>query len=332
MVMNIMKTYLKLSLCLVLAASLFSCADQHTISVEKLEKAKQEAAYLNSGIRTAKANEWMKHIPDARHLSQLSVPGTHDSGALHEGWPGTAKCQALTISQQLEVGVRFLDIRCRHFNNDFSIHHGPVYQHQNFSDVLSACTKFLKSNPSEVIVMSVKPEHRAENNRETFYQRFQRYVTEEANGFFYLQNKIPLMREVRGKIVLLSRFYAPNNLGIQARHGWRDNTSFRIQNTNHTLIVQDNYKVGHLPNKRNAFLNLLTQSRQNNDIRNMYLNFASGYKPIFFIPQIPRVSNFMNPFLKSHLSSAAKNKPNGVVITDFMDADLAKLIYTSQHY
>ena len=54
-------------------------------------------------------SDWMRSIDDARLLSELSIPGTHDSlaslvddsSALTQAW---AKCQDLSLTQQLERG------------------------------------------------------------------------------------------------------------------------------------------------------------------------------------------------------------------------------------
>ena len=72
------------------------------------------------------AAHWMGAVSGKKRVSELSIPGTHDSGALHEPFPGTTKCQTLGIAQQLAIGVRFLDIRCRSVHNAFAIYHGPV--------------------------------------------------------------------------------------------------------------------------------------------------------------------------------------------------------------
>ena len=67
------------------------------------------------------SHSWMVKLPDSISLASLNIPGTHNSGALHEPFPRTAKCQQLSIIDQLKIGVRFLDIRCRHVKHRFSI-------------------------------------------------------------------------------------------------------------------------------------------------------------------------------------------------------------------
>jgi hypothetical protein len=89
----------------------------------------------------AAGNNWMSSMNGTLPISQYSITGTHDSGARFDPAlaPCTAKCQDLTIAQQLDAGVRFLDIRCRHIDDGFTIHHSEVYQKINFNNVLDAC-------------------------------------------------------------------------------------------------------------------------------------------------------------------------------------------------
>lgn len=114
----------------------------------------------------------MASIDGEKFLHELSIPGTHDTGALIETVPRTAKCQNLTIEEQLQAGVRFLDIRCRHIGDAFVIHHGPVYQELNFTDVLQSVANFLQANPSETVIMSVKEEYTPEGNTRSFAETF----------------------------------------------------------------------------------------------------------------------------------------------------------------
>lgn len=56
---------------------------------------------------------WMSGISDDTYLSDISIPGTHDSGSrIVDSYASTwAKCQNLTITEQLNIGVRYLDMR-----------------------------------------------------------------------------------------------------------------------------------------------------------------------------------------------------------------------------
>ena len=57
---------------------------------------------------------WMRAVPDHINISELSIPGTHDSCARHNGHSlGFAKCQDLGLREQLDKGIRFIDIRVK---------------------------------------------------------------------------------------------------------------------------------------------------------------------------------------------------------------------------
>jgi len=103
-------------------------------TVQKIARMLLIALPLTAG---AAGNNWMSSLNGSLSLSQFSIPGTHDSMALYEPVSGTAKCQNLSLGDQLNAGVRFIDIRCRHINNAFAIHHGSIYENANFDDVLN---------------------------------------------------------------------------------------------------------------------------------------------------------------------------------------------------
>ena len=57
---------------------------------------------------------WMSHIPNDKLISEISIPGTHDSAARFEDGIGSfIRCQDLTLTEQLNRGIRFFDIRQR---------------------------------------------------------------------------------------------------------------------------------------------------------------------------------------------------------------------------
>lgn len=272
-------------------------------------------------------NNWMGQLNCNLSLSQISIPGTHDSGARYEPVSGTAKCQDLTIAEQLNAGIRFLDIRCRHINDSFTIHHGSVYQNINFDDVLNAVFSFLDSHPAEAVFMSVKEEYDASNTTRSFEATFEAY-TQTNPGKWYLKNTIPTLSQARGKIVLLRRFSAGNlPKGIPATN-WADNTTFWINNTLSQLRIQDYYNVSSASAKWNAILPILDEAAAGNPAV-LYINFTSGYKAgLFGIPSITTISNTINPQILSYFSSFPKGR-FGSILMDFADTQKATLIYNT---
>jgi 1-phosphatidylinositol phosphodiesterase len=266
-------------------------------------------------------SDWMSRIDGTTKLGELSIPGSHDTCALHEPFPGTARCQALSLREQLETGVRFLDIRCRHVHDEFKIFHGSADQRASFSDVLSVCSTFLTNHPTECILMSIQQEYKPDANTRPFEQTFDAYVNGYTN-LWYLNDRIPTLDEARGKIVLFRRFPAATVPKGIAASDWCDNTNFWIGNA---IRVQDNYVVRDKLAKWKAIEALFQEMNiANHDV--LYLNFTSGYEPqIFGIPNITAVSDYINSQLSSYLQSANPQR-RGIVIMDFVDAPRCALV------
>ncbi len=282
---------------------------------------------LCSNIAFAADNNWMQDLKDTALLSQLSIPGTHDSGARFEPIAGTAKCQNLTIAEQLAIGVRALDIRCRHIDNAFTIHHGQVYQNMNFTDVLNACSSFLAANPSETIIMSVKEEYNPSNNTRTFVETFNSYVN-QSPGLWYMGTKIPALGQVRGKIVLFRRFGGVSNLGLEAT-SWGDDTTFSIGGVA-PMRVQDNYSNGSGSEKWTDVNNMLNEAK-NGYAGTLYVNFTSGYTSFLGIPSITTVSNYVNPRLETYFNSNPSGR-FGMLMMDFVNDVRAEKIYKTNNF
>lgn len=269
-------------------------------------------------------NNWMTPLNGSLPLSQFSIPGTHDSGARFEPVSGTAKCQNLTIAEQLNAGIRFLDIRCRHIDNAFTIHHGQVYQNINFADVLNSTIGFLNANPGETVIMSVKEEHTPSNNNRSFEATFDSYVA-QAPSKWLLGSATPTLDSARGKIVLFRRFGASSTpKGIDASN-FPDNTTF---STGGRLRVQDRYNVSNNDDKWNAIQAVLNEARYGGP-NTLYVNFSSGVSSgIFGIPNITGVSNNINPRLTTFFNSNPSGR-FGSILMDFADAAKAQMIYNT---
>ncbi|WP_284461901.1 phosphatidylinositol-specific phospholipase C [Chryseobacterium sp.] len=323
---NHMRRFTMISLSIATASLFFSCSDSsierdvNDKGITSVEKANSRNAALPIAM-----NSWMSGLQDNISISRISIPGTHDSGATREipSNSGTAKTQNLSIGEQLNTGVRFLDIRCRHIDNSFAIHHGPIYQNLNFDDVLNACYAFLESHPSETIIMSVKEEYDASNTTRSFESTFDSYIQKNPSKWD-LGTNIPTLGQVRGKIKLLRRFSAGTAKGINAT-SWADNTTFEINNNGAPMKVQDYYKVTNNDDKWAGISSLLNEAK-NDSTNKLFVNFTSGYKPgIFGIPSIPTVSNSINPKLKTFFQTNTQGS-YGVMPIDFVNAELSELI------
>lgn len=271
-------------------------------------------------------NDWMGQIDDDVYLYQLSIPGTHDSGALHETFPDTAKCQKLTITQQLECGTRFLDIRCRRYGNTFKIYHGMVNQHLDFEQVVDFCKSFLKKNPSETILMLIKEEYEPKDSTLPFEEIFYQYISEDMD-LWYLKNTIPTLGNARGKIVLIRRFKTSQKpIGIDATN-WKDNKTFVIDSVA-KLKVQDKYHIENGKEKWNEFSKILEETAKSTEPI-LYLNYTSGYKSgMFDIPKISAISNYINPLVDDYFTKNTSGR-FGVIVMDFATKKTNELIYST---
>ena len=270
----------------------------------------------------AEGKAWMKALDGDKLLSQFSLPGTHNSGARFEPIRGTARCQHLTIPQQLNAGVRFLDIRCRHLNNAFAIYHGPIYQRLSFDDVLQDVFDFLAANPSETVILSVQEARSAQHNTRSFEATFDDYVAKNPARWL-LDRAVPTLGRARGKIVLLRRFDAAKSCGIDASK-WPDNSVFSSDD----LRVQDVYQVADNGGKWDTIVALFGETCAVPNAP-LTLNFTSGVQSLpLGIPSVTRVSDDINARL-ARFFAANPHGQFGCVIMDFADSARCAAIYKS---
>ena len=272
---------------------------------------------------------WMAQLSGTTELSQLTLPGTHDTctASLTEA----AKCQNWDLATQLQYGIRYVDIRCRHIQDVFAIMHENFYVGFNFGEgVRDVCVEFLKANPTECIVMQVKHEDTDSDPQGTFQQVFDGY-RQGFESFFYLDDRIPTLGEVRGKIVVVRRFDLdpgsdPRGLSPDP---WKDNTTFDVppypasNGETVTFHIQDKYNLdpyGGIGAKWLALKPLLDQANADPSDA-WYINFASGTAPgNFDFPDA--VARTVNPQLYDYLGGAPFAARLGTLMMDFPDANM----------
>jgi 1-phosphatidylinositol phosphodiesterase len=283
-----------------------------------------DAADSGPGDAGTTPASWMGALPGSTSIAALSIPGTHDTGATVELSPGTTKCQDLSVADQLTIGVRYFDIRCRNVSNEFAIYHTNVDQNLSFDQVLQSIYAFFSANPGETLVMSMKEEIAQSGSTNTFEQTFDSYVMQHPERW-YLSSTIPTLDQARGKIVLLRRFGATIlPAGIDAT-AWADNTTFTIAGASATLRIQDYYQVTDDASKWTAITGLFSEALQG-DAGVLYLNNTSAYFQLDSgLEDIPSVANVINPELASYFTTNTSGR-YGIVAMDFVDAAKSALV------
>ena len=175
---------------------------------------------------------WMASIDDKMWLSEMSIPGTHDTMTSSDHPDNTcnnfivSRCcqtQDLSLREQLDAGIRFVDLRLKHENNDLILHHDFITIGPNLKHVLEVLTTFLKENPTETIIMSYQQTQQSENsNGVPFHKDFRKQVREVPDNFMYSEYRMPQLSEVRGKIVLLD-WMRNGGLGLGKKKDYVDN-------------------------------------------------------------------------------------------------------------
>lgn len=127
------------------------------------------------------------------------------------GWP-ISQCQSLdtSLAAQLASGIRVLDIRLAVKESGLMAYHGPYPQRASFQEILGIIHAFLTAEATrrEALVMSIKQE----DFRTVPGAQFSQLVHDEImNGpggrdMWFLDNRIPRLGEVRGKVIMFSRF------------------------------------------------------------------------------------------------------------------------------
>ncbi|MBK5429705.1 phosphatidylinositol-specific phospholipase C domain-containing protein [Bacillus sp. TH30] len=192
-------------------------------NVNDIEIANNEKGYSHdSNIGYSNPN-WMNKISGNVKISELSIPGTHNSMSRYGGgglYPDDyIKTQTMDLNTQLNSGIRYLDIRLRKESNTlFRAYHGSVNQNASFSgDILDKITAFLRTNPGETVFMRVKNECDGPgtgkctdvSTTKTWAQIFEDSYYNNASYSNYFWKGIsdnPTLNEVRGKIIVFSNF------------------------------------------------------------------------------------------------------------------------------
>ncbi|KAK4181339.1 PLC-like phosphodiesterase [Triangularia setosa] len=206
---------------------------------------------------SAQLSSWMSNLPDSIPLSSLSIPGTHNSPTCHVALP-SVRCQAVSVTEQLDNGVRFLDVRVNCPNLDINQPEKPelALVHAVFpialsgtrylSGLLDEVYRFLEEHPSETVMMSLKREGTGKGSDQLFGGILRKWYL--GSDRWYTKGRIPSLGEARGKVVLVRRFHSDFGGGDDDEGGidgsvWPDNVADGVCGSGR-IRIQDFYEVG----------------------------------------------------------------------------------------
>lgn len=295
------------------------------------------------------AEDWMADIDGETMLSSISIPGTHDSATQYVGMRYIFQCQDTSIAQQLVDGYRYFDMRLvldgKEDEQTLILKHnfakckeggGLFAKALKLSNVLSDVYAFLQEHPSETVILCMK----AENSKDDVAQ-VQNLLYEQIDQnpqMWYLANEIPTLEQVRGKIVLATRFEDAMELG-QQKSGlhfyWEDQGDREIVDVPYALSaisdsaslwVQDRYNYD-TSDKLDAIVDDLENCQAADDTFSINFTSTSGSGKV---GHPKKYATTINDYLLSYDWQAGTSY--GIVVVDFATKDLAKCIYETNTF
>lgn len=255
--------------------------------------------------------KWMKDLNNSSRITELTIPGTHDSAADQSHCIENPECapiywlastQTSEISDQLKLGIRFFDVRVAweldllSFQMVLNLHHGPYYLHQRFREVLEITLDFVSENPSEFVIFLIKQEH-SDTSATSFWDEIRSVVDDYDDDLFFLERRVPTVGEVRGKIVFMARDKSEIPQGFHVT--WPSNTKgyegsdgdlrFVVEDHYSLVTVDDDTKFAEIT--QNLALAKLCDGC--GDPNTLYITFLSGEADPVFGPG--HFASYMNP-------------------------------------
>lgn len=284
---------------------------------------------------------WMKEIDGETPLSLINIPGTHNSATQYIPLRHFSKCQDKSIAQQLELGVRYLDLRVELSKGKLKLVHSIIdckksafsFKKLWLDDVISDCSRFVKENPSETIIMNFQIDDGKDRTLASDVL-FEGYVFSDKELWF-TENRNPNLDECRGKLILARRTplseklpFSDMNSGINFYNSGTDIKnerkilSIKDNSVVFTAYVQDDYSV---PPKSKWFdyvLPCLDEKRAGEN--NLLVNHLSANNGLFS----PKMSaNYVNKRFMSY--ELKKGEHYGIIPADYITKELSEKIIAS---
>ena len=167
---------------------------------------------------------WMARLDDATPITQLSVPGTHDTGTgngFTDEWKELGKTfgttQDCSLEQQLASGIRAFDLRPAVASDGahLNIFHGVMKTNLNYEDAIHTLIRFVTANSTEFAFVVMRHEDDGDNGSKEWGRIMEAFLNSpEVKSHIADYSPSLTVKDVRGKIIVLSRKrYADSPVG-----------------------------------------------------------------------------------------------------------------------
>ena len=227
MIRNGLKKIIAASLCAItVAAATISGVGMTKVHAEEAEKKISETTMLGN------TRNWMAYLKDSIPITEINLPGTHDSGTkyIQGSFVGSigGNTQDYTIDKQMNKGIRAFDIRVS-YDLEHAVWDGIVgsnWEHLTvwhgvfacyrdvlklndlkLKDVFDYASEFVKNNPTEVIVLKLQQENNKRGGSDMVKSALKKLRDSKMpyDNFVYVKeaDKVPNLGDVRGKVIIL---------------------------------------------------------------------------------------------------------------------------------
>lgn len=252
---------------------------------------------FNNDIKSeTRTSNWMSRMPDDVYLSQITIPGTHNSASfilpnrIGEGKYATRDaryCQTRSIQQQLQDGIRFFDFHGYAIGNsrimfNYQGRSTPSFNYY-FDQAMDDMENFLLQNPKETIIIVPK----CDTDTALFQSTWNRAYG--INGVFTRSDgskkvypwykglkEFPTLGDVRGKLVLFSTESPPLEVpgpGAVIKV-WKDNTHDAGV---YPFQIQDWYRVKSDAADKSRTIDNTIDNALKDTVNEYWLNFLSCF-------------------------------------------------------
>lgn len=177
----------------------------------------------------ANYGDWLASVPGNTYVSDLSLIGTHDAGAIgsYSSSVTSSVNQTLSLQQQLDAGYRVLDLRMRWKSSDGNGTYVIAHESTQFGDYNEAGLKpideWLAAHPTEGVIIRF----RNEGEQSGWKERVGQYLkaSNVADRLITVFDPSMTVSDLRGKVLFIATDDY-NGDWVGAKVSWGNNATF----------------------------------------------------------------------------------------------------------